>query len=490
MNNSRAAKMVTRLAVSNKIVQKQVVKKLDSMFYESIVASGEDDIPAVAYKRYEWASSLLSRAVENINKGYISKHVIDRLSVALIDGAFATGRREAREKKVAEYRKTYQTNPPSFAVISPTQRCNLNCEGCYASSNGASTPSLPFETVDQIVTELEQDAGNRFVVISGGEPLMYEDKGKTLLDLFESHPDTFFMFYTNGVLIDDEMAKKLEKLGNGVPAISVEGFEKETDERRGRGVYKKILSAMESLRNVGMPFIVSVTSTSKNADLLLTDEFYETYFDKLGASFMWQFQLMPIGRGKEVFELMPDPETRVKLYRKWESLMAKKRYPMADFWNSGVLTRGCIAYGREGGYLYINWNGDIMPCVFVPYTIDNVKRLFAEGKHVGDALMSDMMRRGRSWQKGSQLTDAKNVDNLLMPCSIRDHYANFRANILTSDAHGENKTAEDILSDETYYRELVAYDERLSELTEPIWRKEYMESATEQQPPEKLARAK
>jgi MoaA/NifB/PqqE/SkfB family radical SAM enzyme len=490
MNYSRAAKMVTRLAVSNKIIQRQVVKKLDNMFYESIVASGEDDIPAVAYKKYEWASSLLYTAVENINRGYISKHVVDRMSIALIDGAFAAGRREAREKIIADYRKTYQASPPSFLVISPTQRCNLNCEGCYASSNATSTPSLPFETVEQIVTEMEQEAGNRFVVISGGEPMMYEDNGKTLLDLFELHPDTFFMFYTNGVLIDDEMAKKLEKLGNGVPAISVEGFEKETDERRGKGIYKKILSGMESLRNAGMPFIVSVTGTSKNADLLLTDEFYETYFDELGASFMWQFQLMPIGRGKEAFELMPDPETRVKLYRKWESLMEKKHYPFADFWNSGVLTRGCIAYGREGGYLYINWNGDIMPCVFVPYSIDNVNRLFAEGKHVGDALNSDMMRHGRSWQKSTQLTDAKNVDNLLMPCSIRDHYANFRENILTSEAHGENKTAEDILSDETYYKELVAYDKRLSELTEPIWRKEYLESVADQQHSEELAGAK
>jgi MoaA/NifB/PqqE/SkfB family radical SAM enzyme len=397
------------------------------------------------------------------------------MSVALIDGAFAAGRREAQERKFSEYRELYQTNPPSFLVISPTQRCNLNCTGCYASSNAASTRSLPFETVDQIVTEMEEETGSRFVVISGGEPTMYEDNRRTLLDLFERHPDTFFMFYTNGVLIGDEMAKKLERLGNAVPAISVEGFEKETDERRGKGVYKKILSAMESLRNVGMPFIVSVTGTSKNADLLLTDEFYETYFDKLGASFMWQFQLMPIGRGKDAFELMPDPETRVKLYRKWESLMAKKRYPVADFWNSGVLSQGCLAYGRNGGYLYINWNGDILPCVFVPYTIDNVQRLFAEGKHVGEALKSDMMRRGRAWQKQTQLTDADNVENLLMPCSIRDHYANFRKNILTDDAHGEDKTAEDILLDEIYYSELVAYDQRLSELTEPIWRKEYME---------------
>jgi fructose-bisphosphate aldolase class 1 len=77
-----------------------------------------------------------------------------------------------------------------------------------------------------------------------------------------------------------------------------------------------------------------------------------------------------------------------------------------------------------------------------------------------------------------------------MPCSIRDHYANFRENILTSEASGEDKIAEAILSDETYYRELVAYDERLRELTEPIWKKEYMQEAIEKEQADELAGAK
>lgn len=70
---------------------------------------------------------------------------------------------------------------------------------------------------------------------------MYKSEGKTLLDIFEKYNDMFFLVYTNGTLITPEIAKRLAKLGNATPAISVEGYEKETDERRGKGVYKKFL---------------------------------------------------------------------------------------------------------------------------------------------------------------------------------------------------------------------------------------------------------
>lgn len=121
----------------------------------------------------------------------------------------------------------------------------------------------------------------------------------TLLDIFEKYNDMFFLVYTNGTLITPEIAKRLEKAGNATPAISVEGFEKETDERRGKGVFKKVLNSFSNLREARVPFGISVTATSENVDLLLTDEFYAFYFEDQGVIYMWQFQLMPIGRGNE-----------------------------------------------------------------------------------------------------------------------------------------------------------------------------------------------
>jgi hypothetical protein len=68
-----------------------------------------------------------------------------------------------------------------------------------------------------------------------------------------------------------------------------------------------------------------------------------------------------------------------------------------------------------------------------------------------------------------------------MPCSIRDHYANFRENILPNHAKGETKEAEESLKDPNYYNTLVEYDKRLEELTEDIWEKEYMKQYNTEQ---------
>ena len=172
--------------------------------------------------------------------------------------------------------------------------------------------------------------------------------------------------------------------------------------------------------------------------------------------------------------LMPTPETRLKLYRKWEYLLSERKYCIADFWNSGILTRGCIAYGRSGGYIYIDWNGNIMPCVFVPYYVDNVYDLYEKGKTLADALFSNFMKNGRQWQEEYGLGDYLNPDNWLMPCSIRDHYANFRSSILTRDALPENEEAGESMRSNGYCDAFEQYEMKLKGLTDNIWNDEYL----------------
>ncbi len=44
------------------------------------------------------------------------------------------------------------------------------------------------------------------------------------------------------------LQKKLGEIGNFGLAISVEGFEEETDMRRGKGTYNKVIKAMDLLK--------------------------------------------------------------------------------------------------------------------------------------------------------------------------------------------------------------------------------------------------
>ena len=52
------------------------------------------------------------------------------------------------------------------------------------------------------------------------------------------------MTATNATLIDEDFADEMLRVGNFVPAISLEGFEDATDGRRGNGVYQKVIHAL------------------------------------------------------------------------------------------------------------------------------------------------------------------------------------------------------------------------------------------------------
>ena len=447
--------------ISQKLLRDAAVGQLDKYMLKKMVLNyeGKDDSDT-QLARYQFFSAILHSVQRSLDKGYISTNVAKKIKDTLVgDTLLISGKSRIRKEVHFKYKEKYGEYPPNFITLSPTQRCNLHCIGCYAASNENTTPTLPYNIVDKIVWEAQNIFGVKSIVISGGEPFMYKSEGKTLLDLFEKYNDIFFLVYTNGTLINSSVAKKMAELGNVLPAISVEGYEKETDERRGAGVYKKILQAMAGLRTAGVPFAISVTATSTNVETLLTEEFYDYYFDELGATFMWQFQFMPIGKGKDTFDLVVSPEKRVELYKKWERIVNEKKYALADFWNNAIITNGCIAYANNG-YLYIDWDGNIMPCVFVPYYVDNVYDLYKENKTLADATNSDLMQRGRKWK------NEYNNCNKLMPCSIRDHYKNFKENILTKDSKPENKEAEEAIKDINYFRAMVNYDEELTKLTE------------------------
>lgn len=459
--------------VNHKHLRKLLAKKIDDYIYKTMVNDESDDLRGVQIKRYQFLSAMLHCLNRNVDRGYVSGKIMEKIVDVFVQNNLVREDQSYNEA-VEQYKKTYGEFPPTFIVFSPTQKCNLKCIGCYAASGADTAATIPYPIVDRIVHEVHDLFGSRFITISGGEPFLYRSDGKTLLDIYRKYDDMFFLIYTNGTLVDKDMARGLAESANATPAISVEGYEGHTDQRRGAGTFKKILKASEHLRSEGVPFGISVTATSRNIDVLLGDEFYDFYFKELGACYMWQFQLMPIGRGKNELDLVVNPQARLKLYRKWETLLAEKKYCLADFWNSGVLARGCIAYGRSGGYAYVDWHGNVTPCAFIPYYVDNIYELYKNGKTLADAMFSDFMKKGRQWQREYGLDNWKRPDNWLMPCSVRDHYEIFRNSILPREAKPEDENAREALESNEYFETLKNYDEELQGLTEKIWKNEYL----------------
>ncbi|HPG48439.1 MAG TPA: radical SAM protein, partial [Petrotogaceae bacterium] len=271
---------------------------------------------------------------------------------------FAAGEK-VRQEKMHEYK----TVLPKLAVISPTYACNLRCVGCYAALYGHKY-QLSKEEMFSVIRQFN-DLGIYFFIITGGEPYFYP----YIYDVFKEFNDSFFMTYTNGTLIDDEHAKLLSELGNVTLAISIEGFEEMTDWRRGKGVFNKVKEAWNNLNKYGVIFGASVTATRVNHELLMSDEFWD-YLAQNGVAYAWVFQFMPVGADASM-DLVPTPEQRYERFRKTDELRLSGKFAfVADFWNHGFLTHGCLAAGSK--YLHINAKGYAEPCVFQQFAVDNI----------------------------------------------------------------------------------------------------------------------
>jgi MoaA/NifB/PqqE/SkfB family radical SAM enzyme len=338
---------------------------------------------------------------------------------------------------------------PTTIVISPTMRCNLRCTGCYA-GDYSKKDDLPIELVDKAITEAKE-LGTNFITISGGEPFVRDD----MLDIYKKHNDAMFMIYTNGTFIDRDMAFKLQELGNVAPAISVEGLEKETDTRRGKGVWKKIMQAMDNCKEARLIYGFSATPTRYNTEIIYSDELMKILVEEKGCMFGWYFTYIPIGRNPDL-TLMQTPEQRLYGWRRVNYLRSTYPVVIGDFWNDGMHTSGCIAGGR---YFHINVKGDIEPCVFVHFATHNIRN-----SSLQEVISSPLFKAIRARQPYGK--------NLMQPCMIIDHPEVLREIYKECQPYPTHENAETILSD--CKEHLDQYSKEYAKLSEPFWGKVYV----------------
>lgn len=345
--------------------------------------------------------------------------------------------------------KELGTNIPSLIVISPTMRCNMDCTGCYA-GRYSKEGEIDTATLDRIITE-GKELGIYFYVISGGEPFLRED----LLEIAEKHSDAVFMVYTNGTLIDEHLARRLAELGNMSPAISIEGMETETDARRGPGTFKAVMAAMDHLREAGAVFGFSATYTRNNVDALIDEAFIDLMIEK-GAMYGWFFMFIPVGKDDDM-NLMCTPSQRDAMRRHVLNLRKTKPIFVVDFWNDGPMVEGCMAGGRS--YLHINAQGDIEPCVFVHFAVDNIK----------DTTLKEAL-------KSPFFMDIKAKmplnENHLRPCMIVDNPHILRDIVSRHGARPTHENAEAVIT--VLSDDLDKYAEDYGKLAEIAWKEEYV----------------
>ena len=356
------------------------VKKVNRTTYEGL-NKGLDDLENNWMK---FAKSLVC----DTNEHTLEKMIPPMMNVAI----------NSYSKRMESIEK-YGCNVPWAILMDPTAACNLKCIGCWAAEYGHSS-QLSYDDLTRIINQ-GKELGTYMYLYTGGEPTM---RRKDLMRICRENPDCIFMSFTNGTLIDDSFADEIGDVGNFFPAFSIEGYEEENDFRRGQGTFKKCTAAMKRLKDRGIPFGASLCYTSKNTDLLSSDEYMDWLIDQ-GVKFAWFFTYMPTGNGA-VTDLMVSADQRATMYKKMHEWRETKSIFALDFWNDGEYVQGCIAGGRH--YFHINSNGDCEPCAFVHYSNVNIKE-----HSVLEALQSPLFMEYKKNQPFN--------NNMLRPCPVLDN---------------------------------------------------------------------
>lgn len=278
----------------------------------------------------------------------------------------------------------FGVNP--HVVWEMTSRCNLQCIHCHAFGGVESPTELTTAEGKAVIDQVAASAIRTFV-FSGGEPLLRED----LFELIAyAHARRLKVFLaTNGTLITEEVAKRLNQFKVGV-VIGLDGMSPAThDAIRGvHGAYDAVMAGIANCVAEGLYLHLNIVASRRNIGEI---ERLLGYGARLGIYSYFIYLFVPLGRGEQVRDDALDSRERAALL---ELLLLKQRemnailipVAMPEYWAYALHQRG-IRHGRlirlvgqflggclaGKGMVYLKPNGDVWPCPFLPIPAGNMR---------------------------------------------------------------------------------------------------------------------
>jgi len=252
---------------------------------------------------------------------------------------------------------------PAFMIISVTRKCNLNCSGCYSRELHSVGPAEMDDGLLRSILKECAELGISIVLTAGGEPLLRPG----LIGILKEFPGIIFPLFTNGTLLDERMMEEIRDARNIVPVLSMEGFEEETDLRRGKGVFRRLGKVLPVLSSLDVFWGISVTVTSENYEVVTGKRFVDELIGS-GCRLFFYVEYIPVEEESENCE--PTMDQRRRLVELMEEL--GEAYPglFITFPGDEEMLGGCLSSGR--GFVHVNPSGDLEPCPFAPYSDTNL----------------------------------------------------------------------------------------------------------------------
>jgi len=230
--------------------------------------------------------------------------------------------------------------------------CNLKCKMCYVEDRKTNLAG------EHIYRLLDQISGHGIrLELLGGEPLMRKDIFDIIGYAKEKSRVSFISLYTNGTVVDREMAEGLKKAGlDAILVTLVSQREDVHDEFTGMpGSWKKTVSGIRELVSAGIETYSFTTVHSHNKDDCR--EIFRFVREELGAHSLF-YQYIPQQANDPL--LIPAPDWHD--LKKW--ILLEENVKHARFVRDFYMISGNACSG--GNFVFtVKVDGFVQPCPFI-----------------------------------------------------------------------------------------------------------------------------
>lgn len=258
--------------------------------------------------------------------------------------------------------------------INVTNFCNLECIYCsYSSTRDSGEPRIPGAAMHRLLEEAAR-MGVKVIHFSGGEPVTRAD----MPEFIEHGASLGFKMrmHSNGALLKRPKLEQLWQAGLRQVLVSLDGDAEEHDFHRAQaGLYEQTVRGIENATSMGYNVRINAVGTTRNIHLLPS---LVELASRAGAATFSVFYLIPVGRGRDVADLMVPPQRWRQFLFEMREAAARSARPGMDVtvekvfaWRdeapaeveAGGRGAGCLGFLKNCDYVNVLADGRVLPCI-------------------------------------------------------------------------------------------------------------------------------
>ena len=272
-------------------------------------------------------------------------------------------------------------------------RCNLRCTHCYQDDYAAECTHEQLERLFfQYLAFCRKYRRHGHINFTGGEPLLSHDLFP-LMQLCEENGMTFGLL-TNGTLLDDALAERLEKLRRlSFVQVSIDGTRETHDRVRGAGNFDKAFAGLRLLKKHGIQTMAAFTCHKGNYTELRD---VIKAVRKNGIDRFWADRLIPMGSSREQILSTAEFRSTVQMLSKEHTRRCiRSRTEIHLNRSLQFLEGGNCYYQCSAGIdlLTLLADGTLLPCRRLPLPVGNCLETDLTELCEQSALLRDLQER-------------------------------------------------------------------------------------------------